>query len=95
MEKIMATFDGVLAGVTKFSNNKYIKSISDAMMALIGIMIFGSFAVIFRAFPIPSVAEFFVTIGLDVFFGAINNLTIGAISIYLVFLIAKKFDGQI
>ncbi len=58
MEKIMATFDGVLAGVTKFSNNKYIKSISDAMMALIGIMIFGSFAVIFRAFPIPSVAEF-------------------------------------
>ena len=47
MEKIMATFDGVLAGVTKFSNNKYIKSISDAMMALIGIMIFGSFAVIF------------------------------------------------
>ncbi len=34
--------------VTKFSNNKYIKSISDAMMALIGIMIFGSFAVIFH-----------------------------------------------
>ena len=94
MEKIMATFDGVLAGVTKFSNNKYIKSISDAMMALIGIMIFGSFAVIFRAFPIPSVAEFFVTIGLDVFFGAINNLTIGAISIYLVFLIAKNLTSK-
>lgn len=51
MEKIMATFDGVLAGVTKFSNNKYIKSISDAMMALIGIMIFWFICSYFSCIP--------------------------------------------
>ncbi|TPR55152.1 PTS sugar transporter subunit IIC [Enterococcus sp. OL5] len=94
MDKIMTKFDGVLAGITKFSNNKYIKSISDSMMALIGIMIFGSFAVIFKAFPITSVATFFKNIGIDVFFGAIYNLTIGAISIYLVFLIAKNLTTK-
>ncbi|MFD2306944.1 PTS sugar transporter subunit IIC [Enterococcus termitis] len=90
MEKLISKFDNVLSGVTRFSNNKYVKSVSDSMMALIGIMIFGSFAVIFKAFPITSVAAFFQDIGIDIFFGAIYSLTIGAISIYLVFLIAKN-----
>lgn len=86
--------DKVRKGVAAFSNNKYIKAVSDSMMSLIGIMILGSFAVIFQAFPIKSVADFFNRIGIAPFFGAIYRLTIGAISIYLVFLIAKNIASK-
>lgn len=86
--------DKVRKGVAAFSNNKYIKAVSDSMMSLIGIMILGSFAVIFQAFPIKSVADFFNGIGIAPFFGAIYRLTIGAISIYLVFLIAKNIASK-
>lgn len=94
MNNTSTKFSKVLSAVTAFSKNKYVKSVSDSMMTLIGIMIFGSFAVILKAFPIKSVAAFFENIGISPYFGAIYNLTIGAISIYLVFLIAKNLASK-
>lgn len=94
MNNSSARFGKVLSAVTAFSKNKYVKSVSDSMMTLIGIMVFGSFAVILKAFPIPSVAAYFEKIGIAPYFGAIYNLTIGAISIYLVFLIAKNLASK-
>jgi len=86
--------DNIRKGIAVFSNNKYIKAVSDSMMSLIGIMILGSFAVIFQAFPIKSVADVLNNVGLTPFFGAIYRLTIGAIAIYLVFLIAKNMASR-
>jgi PTS system cellobiose-specific IIC component len=94
MNNTSTKFSKVLSAVTAFSKNKYVKSVSDSMMTLIGIMVFGSFAVILKAFPIKSVAAFFENIGITPYFGAIYNLTIGAISIYLVFLIAKNLASK-
>ncbi|MBP1906069.1 PTS system cellobiose-specific IIC component [Paenibacillus turicensis] len=94
MNNTSTKFSKVLSAVTAFSKNKYVKSVSDSMMTLIGIMVFGSFAVILKAFPIKSVATFFENIGIAPYFGAIYNLTIGAISIYLVFLIAKNLASK-
>lgn len=95
MKNLTSKFDKVLSGVDKFSNNTYLKTVSDSMMSLVGIMIFGSFIVILRAFPILAVAEFFNNIGIAPYFTAINNCTIGAVSIYLVFLIARNLTSKI
>jgi PTS system cellobiose-specific IIC component len=64
MNNTSTKFSKVLSAVTAFSKNKYVKSVSDSMMTLIGIMVFGSFAVILKAFPIKSVAAFFENIGI-------------------------------
>ncbi|MBK0348303.1 PTS sugar transporter subunit IIC [Aerococcaceae bacterium zg-ZJ1578] len=92
-------FKSIMRSVTAFSNNKYVKAVSDSMMTLIGLMILGSFAVIFQAFPVKFVSEFFASIGIAPYFGIIYRLTIGSIALYLVFLIAKnlvsKFDVDV
>ncbi|MFC6464183.1 PTS sugar transporter subunit IIC [Marinilactibacillus sp. GCM10026970] len=78
-------------GVTeKISRNKYLQAVSESMMSILGLMIFGSIVVIFLAFPIPSVAEFFSEVGLTPIFSTVNTFTIGSISLYLVFLITRN-----
>ena len=52
------------ARVEKVSRNTYLKAVSDSMMALTGLMIFGSIIIIFQAFPIASVAVFSLKLGL-------------------------------
>lgn len=78
------------AKVEKVSRNTYLKAVSDSMMALTGLMIFGSIIIIFQAFPIASVAEFFAKVGLTPLFARVNTFTIGSISLYLVFLITRN-----
>lgn len=87
-------FNKTMNLVSAFSNNKYVKAISDSMMSLIGLMILGSFAVIFQAFPIKAVSEFFNQIGVATYFGVIHRFTIGSISLYLVFLITKNLISK-
>lgn len=78
-------------GITeKISRNKYLQAVSESMMSILGLMIFGSIVVIFLAFPVPSIAEFFSNVGLTPIFSTINTFTIGSISLYLVFLITRN-----
>lgn len=76
--------------VEKVSRNVYLKAVSDSMMSIMGLMIFGSIIVIFLAFPIESVANFFAETGLTPIFSRVNTFTIGSISLYLVFLISRN-----
>lgn len=78
-------------GITeKISRNTYLQAVADSMMAILGLMIFGSIAIIFLAFPVESIREIFANVGLTPIFATINTYTIGSISIYLVFLITKN-----
>lgn len=77
-------------GVEKVSRNTYLKAVSESMMAIMGLMIFGSIIIIFQAFPVESVANWFAQTGLTPMFAAVNTYTIGSISIYLVFLITRN-----
>ncbi|MEC6747965.1 PTS transporter subunit EIIC [Marinilactibacillus sp. XAAS-LB27] len=74
----------------KISRNIYLQAVSESMMSILGLMIFGSIIIIFQAFPIASVAEFFANVGLTPIFATINTFTIGSISLYLVFLITRN-----
>lgn len=87
-------FTTLLSGVSSFSNNKYIQAVSNSMMALIGIMLLGSFSVILLAFPIKGVSTFLANIGIIPYLSTIMTLTINSVSIYLVFLISKNLADK-
>ncbi|MGO4961426.1 PTS sugar transporter subunit IIC [Jeotgalibaca porci] len=94
-EKIQPVLNGLKTKTEKISRNIYLQAVSESMMAVLGLMIFGSVAVIFLAFPISAVASFFAKVGLTAVFAAINTFTIGVISLYLVFLITKNLTKRL
>src|SRR5690625_1766997 len=89
-EKNTFSVDKVTEIVSKFSENVYLKAVANSMMSIISIMILGSIAVILIAFPVESVANWLAEIGLTPYISAINSFSIGAISIYLSFLIGRN-----
>lgn len=94
-EKTQPFLNGLQKRTEKLSRNIYLQAISDSMMSVLGLMILGSVAVIFLAFPVPAVASFFANIGLTPVFATINTFTIGSISLYLVFLITRNLTKRL
>lgn len=74
----------------RIGENPYLKSISQSMMAMIAITLVGSIAVIALVIPVEFLQEFFANVGLVPVFATVNTVTIGAISVYVSFLVARN-----
>ncbi|MBW9212105.1 MULTISPECIES: PTS sugar transporter subunit IIC [Terrabacteria group] len=89
-DKVMEFFGKVGEIFGKVGQNVYLKTISNTMMGTLGPVMVGSVAVLFAAFPVVSVKTFFANVGLTPIFLAINSVTIGALALYVSFLMAKN-----
>lgn len=70
--------------------NKYLQTISQSMMGTLAPLILGSIAVLLPNFPISAVTDAIAAAGLTSVLEAINTFTIGGMSLYVVFLMAKN-----
>ena len=83
-DKITTFFQKLQPGFDKVGNNKYLQSIMGAMMATLGPMIIGSFATLIAVY-----ATKWRMMELAKIMGFVNSVTIGAIALYVSFLMAK------
>lgn len=92
--KMTGFFAKISPTVTKLGENKYLQTISGTMMSTLGPTMVGSVAVLMLAFPIEGVKNFFAAIGLTPIFAAINSVTIGALALYVVVLMARNLVNK-
>lgn len=74
----------------KLGQNFYLQAISTSMMATLGPIFLGSIAVLLLVFPIEAVPKFLEAAGFAPILSAVNSFTIGAMALYVVFLMAKN-----
>lgn len=94
MNKIEAFFNKINPAIEKISANKYLRAISGGMMATLPITIIGSIAVLLLVFPIDAVKEVIGSLGLAPVLSVANTFTIGALALYVAFLVAKNLVQQ-
>lgn len=74
----------------KLGQSKYLQTISVSMMGTLTPIIIGSIAVLLLCFPVEAVKKAAEAAGLTGILGAVNSLTIGAMALYVAFLMAKN-----
>ncbi|KAF0425483.1 PTS sugar transporter subunit IIC [Pediococcus acidilactici] len=75
--------------LNKLGQNNYLQTLSNAMVALMGPLFIGSMAILLNVFPIDSVQSFVKNINLSPILNVASTFTIGAMALYIVFLMAK------
>lgn len=83
-EKVQGFFDRISPAISKLGSNKYLQTIMAAMMTLMGPVILGSFAVLVVVLGTMAKIPVLVSLG-----STVSAVTINAMALYLVFLIAK------
>ncbi|SDZ65713.1 PTS system, cellobiose-specific IIC component [Evansella caseinilytica] len=91
LENLQMKFQSV-AGV--INNNKYIKAISEGLLATLPVLIIGAFSTLLANLGIQKYQEFLETTNLKILIEAPSLLTISAISLYAVFFIAYRLAKQ-
>ncbi len=80
--------------IGKIGENKYLQTISGTMMSTLGPIMVGSVAVLMLAFPIEGVKNVLAAMGLMPVFSAVNSVTIGALALYVVFLMGRNLVNK-
>lgn len=93
-EKFMEFFNKINPWFTKMGKNKYLQTISEAMMSTLGPIFIGSIAVLLIVFPIKPVANFIASLGLVPVLSVVNSVTIGSMALYVVFMMAKTLVNK-
>ncbi|MFD1464495.1 PTS sugar transporter subunit IIC [Lapidilactobacillus mulanensis] len=83
-DKIQAFFNKISPVLDKVGTNKYLQALMGAMMATLGPIILGSFATLIGVFAANQKLTNLQTIA-----GNVGNVTINALALYIVFLVAK------
>ncbi|MHC5247206.1 PTS sugar transporter subunit IIC [Enterococcus sp. LJL90] len=91
MEKYM---DNVLVFADKISNNKYLKAISNGLMATLPVNIIGSVALLLAVLPIDFWQEFIVNINIKPYLMVGYNVTVGVISLYSAYLVGYRLAKE-
>lgn len=79
----------------KIQNNSYMKTISNAMMSLIAIMMISSIASLINAINIGNFQGFITNVGLKTLLNQVNTMTIDIVSVYVAFLVAYKLGENL
>lgn len=87
--------DGILIFADKISNNKYLKAISNGLMATLPINIIGSIALLLAVLPVNFYQEFILNIGIRQYFMTGYNVTVGVISLYSAYLIGNQMAKEL
>ncbi|HBC90883.1 MAG TPA: PTS sugar transporter subunit IIC, partial [Lactococcus sp.] len=74
----------------KMSSNLYMRTISEAMMGMMPIMMISSAASLLNAIDFWGIKPFFQSIGLTKFFEQINAMTISIVAVYVALLVSYK-----
>lgn len=93
-ENLVIFFDRVKPFFDKLGSNAYLQVISSAMMGTLGPIFIGSVAVLLAVLPNSLSQLSFLTNYIDLFM-KINNITIGAMSLYVVVLISYQLVKKI
>lgn len=80
--------------ISRVGENKYLQTISGTMMSTLGPIMVGSVAVLMLAFPIEGVKNAMTAMGLMPVFSAVNSVTIGALALYVVFLMGRNLVNK-
>ncbi|MBL1225016.1 PTS sugar transporter subunit IIC [Enterococcus sp. BWR-S5] len=91
MDKYM---DSVLTFADKISNNKYLKAISNGLMATLPVNIIGSIALLLAVLPIEGWKNFIASINLGGYFSVGYSMTVGVISLYAAFLVGHRLATE-
>ena len=94
-EKLTVFFNKLAPVFAKLGANKYLQTISAAMMGTLGPIIVGSIAVLLIVFPVAAVPAFLESAGLTPVLRAVNSMTIGGMALYVVFLMSKNIYKKI
>lgn len=84
-----------LTVANKIQDNKYMKAISNAMMALMPIMMVSSVASLLKSINFWGIGELMANVGITSILTQINTMTIDIISIYVAFLVAYKLGENL
>lgn len=87
--KMTAFFNDLDPYLDKLGKNRYLQTLSGAMMSLMGPLFIGSMAILLNVFPIKGVQSFVKGIGLSPILNNASTYTIGMMALYVVFLMAK------
>ena len=87
-------FSRISPVIGKIGENKYLQTISGTMMSTLGPIMVGSVAVLLLAFPIEGVKNGMTAMGLMPVFAAVNSVTIGALALYVVFLMSRNLVNK-
>lgn len=77
-----------------FQTNRFMQAITNAMMAMMPIMMIGSFATLIMAIDVGGYQAFLASSGLLSVFNAIYNVTMNLMAIYVAFLVGYKLSEQ-
>lgn len=74
--------------------NKYLKSISNGLMALLPILMIGSLALLVAVLPIPGWKDILSNTGVRPYLMATSTLTTSCMTLYAVFMIAYRLADE-
>jgi len=94
MKKMQSFFEKLTPTLNRIGNNRYLLTIMESMMATLGPIILGSLAVLLLVFPIKAVPEALTAWGFTPILSAVNTFTVGALALYIVFLMARNLVGS-
>lgn len=77
--------------MTKLSNNKILKSISNGVMMTLPLTLGASVFTILGSFPVPAVSKFLEEMGISQHFNAISGATLGILGLFISFTVAYNF----
>jgi PTS system cellobiose-specific IIC component len=93
--KLTGFFNKMAPAINKIGQNKYLQTISSTMMGTLGPVMVGSVAVLLLTFPVAAVKEFLAAMGLTPILAVVNSVTIGALALYVVALMARNLVNTI
>ncbi|KRO28757.1 PTS sugar transporter subunit IIC [Lactiplantibacillus fabifermentans] len=94
MKKMQSFFDRLSPTLNKIGSNRYLLTIMESMMATLGPIILGSLAVLLLVFPVKAVPKALTAWGFTPILTAVNTFTVGALALYIVFLMARNLVGS-
>ena len=94
MNNINEKLEKIMPIINKISNNKYLQSISEAMVGTLPITIIGSLAVLLMVFPITAIKDILISTGIIDVLNSVNQFTLGSLAIYVSFLTAKNLVSK-
>ena len=83
MNNINEKLEKIMPIINKISNNKYLQSISEAMVGTLPITIIGSLAVLLMVFPITAIKDILISTGIIDVLNSVNQFTLGSLAIYV------------
>lgn len=93
-DKLNSAFEKLTPVIDKIANNRVLQGLSAGMMGTLPVTIVGSFALLLNVVPLGPVTELIQNSGLAACLNATYNYSMGILSVYIVFFVARSITQQ-